>query len=306
MNCPSCKSILSSKKKLKAHLKKQSIKPSSFKKAYQKYGYFKRTSDGRVISRYLCLLCRKTYSSASDDPAYYHKKRRINHRLKMLLASNMSMRRSAQILGVSRTTIDRKLRFLGKVCREENEAYMLQFQDSVEDIQFDELQTIEHTKCKPLAVMVAVSGRSRKILSVAVSSMPATGHLAKISRKKYGFRPDCRVDGLKSVLKQIRKYTRKTTRFHSDKQPFYSAILNRFYPQNKHIVSKGDQATISGQGELKKRARDPLFFINHTLAMLRANINRLIRRTWCTTKKVDRLRDHLAIYMSIHNQLLTT
>ena len=50
------------------------------------------------------------------------------------------------------------------------------------DIQFDELQTIEHTKLKPLSVAVAVSKREKNT-GVSGIRMPATGHLAKISRK---------------------------------------------------------------------------------------------------------------------------
>jgi hypothetical protein len=38
--------------------------------------------------------------------------------------------------------------------------------------------------------------------------------------------------------------------------------------------------------------------------MLRANINRLFRRTWCTTKKPERLEQHLAVYMDFHNRVL--
>ena len=61
---------------------------------------------------------------------------------------------------------------------------------------------------------------------------------------------------------------------------------------------------MTGQGELKKLRFDPLFALNHTCAMLRANINRLFRRTWCTTKKKERLEQHLAVYMDFHNRIL--
>ena len=67
------------------------------------------------------------------------------------------------------------------------------------NIQFDELQTIEHLK--PLSVAVAVSKKERKIIGFQVSSMPATGHLAKISRKKYGKRPD-----MKKGMRQLFDY----------------------------------------------------------------------------------------------------
>ena len=59
-----------------------------------------------------------------------------------------------------------------------------------------------------------------------------------------------------------------------------------------------------GQGELKKIGFDPLFDLNHTAAMIRANINRLFRRTWCTTKRADRLEAHLELYVQYHNREL--
>ena len=39
--------------------------------------------------------------------------------------------------------------------------------------------------------------------------------------------------------------------------------------------------------------------------MLRANISRLIRKTWATTKRADRLAAHIAIYAWYHNEVLT-
>ena len=79
------------------------------------------------------------------------------------------MRRTALLLGVSRTTIARKLIYLGKLCAAENDLYIQQFQASIKNIQFDELQTIDHTKCKPLSVAVAVGPFTRKILDIQVS-----------------------------------------------------------------------------------------------------------------------------------------
>ena len=61
---------------------------------------------------------------------------------------------------------------------------------------------------------------------------------------------------------------------------------------------------MTGQGELKKLRFDPLFSLNHTCAMLRANINRLFRRTWCTTKKAACLKRHVAVYVRFHNTVL--
>ena len=78
-----------------------------------------------------------------------------------------------------------------------------------------------------------------------------------------------------------------------------------------HSVIKLDEVAMNCVQELqyldnfKKVKFDPLFSLNHTFAMLRANVNRLFRKTWCTTKKPQRLADHLALYALYHNEVLT-
>ena len=271
----------------------------------QRCGTYTRKSDSRTIQLFTCKRCRKRYSSARKDPAFNQNKRRINHILLKLLASNVSMRRAAKLLGVSRTTIARKLIFLGQQARKQQAEFLSEHKGVIQQLQFDELQTIEHTKCKPLSVAVAVSVENRKILGIEVARMPATGHLAAISRKKYGFRPDHRKKALRALFRNISATISEKTTLYSDEHPYYKPIIKQVFKGVKYHQHKGDIATVSGQGELKRNRRDPLFYINHTLAMLRANINRLIRKTWCTTKNPDRLRDHLAIYMWVHNTMLT-
>jgi len=273
--------------------------------SYKKYGSYRRKSDSRTIKRFYCKRCKNTYSHAVKDPAYYQKKRRVNHLLKCFFSSSVSLRRSAKLLGISRTTAARKLIFLGQLCHDEHQKYLEKIEGTVPLIQFDELQTIEHTKCKPLSVAMAVSVKDRKILGVSVAKMPATGHLAKISRKKYGFRADERQSKLCYLFRDIKKTLDKSPDIRSDKHPYYKPIVDAFFPTARYIQTRGDKTAICGQGELKKRGNDPLFYINHTLAMLRANINRLIRKTWCTTKDPARLLDHLFIYISVHNHVLT-
>ena len=295
MRCPICS--LKNNKNTSTNTKGNSFK---------KYGSYRRKSDSRVIQRFYCKCCCKTYSLALNDPAYNHKKRRINHPLRQLLSACVSQRRAALILGVSRRTIARKVIYLGALCRDLNQSYWESRAHQINTIQFDELQTIEHSKCKPLSVAVVVSSRDRKIVGIQVSSMPATGHLAAISRKKYGVRPDHRQRGLNRLFTQISGTLTPNPTICSDEHPYYKPIISKHFSRATYRQTKGVRSAVTGQGELKKQKRDPLFYINHTLAMLRANINRLVRKTWCTTKDPARLADHLAIYMWTHNSVLTT
>ena len=107
------------------------------------------------------------------------------------------------------------------------------------------------------------------------------------------------------LFKQLTPLLNPKITIKSDQCVFYKPIVNHYFPEANYLQFKGRKGGVAGQGELKKGWRDPLFKINHTFAMLRANINRLIRKTWCTTKKISRLIDHLTIYMWVHNSKLT-
>jgi len=272
---------------------------------YKDGSYF-RPSDGRRIQRFRCKICGKRFSRASFDLAKNQNKRRVNYRLKQLLCSGVSLRRSAKLLNVNRKTVARKLKYLAILARESQEKFLKSLQNQkINKIQFDDLLTIEHTKCKPLSVTIAVEDNTRKILGIEVSSMPAFGHLAEISRKKYGRRADDRTDGICRLFKKLDKIVSSNAKIISDEHKLYPKQVKKYFPNAVHIRFKGRKGCVAGQGELKKVYYDPLFSLNHTCAMLRANVNRLIRKTWCSTKDPKRLYDHLCIYINYHNEQLT-
>lgn len=267
-------------------------------------GSFLRKSDSRRIQRLKCSCCGKRFSTATFDPAYRQNKRKVNFQLARLLSSSVSLRRSALILGVSRKTVERKLKFIASMAKTKNQSFQQGYR-KVKSFQFDDLETIEHTKCKPLSVTIAVEDKTRKILGFEVSQMPAKGHLARYSVKKYGYRKDERQHGIKNLLSSVKSMTLENVSISSDEHPYYPPIVRDVFPKSNYKRHKGGRGSVTGQGELKKLKFDPLFSLNHTFAMLRANINRLVRKTWCTTKDRRRLEDHLNIYMHFHNTVLT-
>lgn len=267
-----------------------------------KAGSFRRRSDSKVIQRFRCLRCRRRYSNATFNPRRNQKKRTKNHLLRDLLSSAVSQRRAAKILNISRTTVARKARFLGLLGRPK-----LKRQDGeplVTHVQFDDMETFEHTKLKPLSITLAVEHPSRRILGFAVARMPAKGLLAHHSRQKYGPRPDERPAARAELFEKLREVVAPNALIESDQHPHYPADVKRYFPQATHQTHKGRRGAIVGQGELKKIGRDPLFSLNHTCAMHRAGVSRLLRRTWNTTKKPECLELHLSIYAEYHNSEL--
>jgi transposase-like protein len=279
------------------------INTSETRRSVVRAGRFKRKSDSRSIQRFRCLNCLKYFSTATNHPCVWQKKRAVNYVLFKNLCSNMSLRRAAKILNISRTTVARKLAFLGAQAKiklkESNLKYPL-----VTCMEFDDLETYEHTKYKPLSVTLAVEHGTRRILGFEVSQMATKGLLAKKGRKKYGVRIDQTSKGRRVLFSEIKPLIFPAALIKSDQNPNYPQDVKLYFPYATHERHKGQRGSIVGQGELKRIRFDPLFSLNHTCAMLRANISRLIRKTWCTTKLPQRLSDHIAIYALYHNLYL--
>lgn len=222
-----------------------------------------------------------------------------------LLSSGVSMRRTAKILKLHRTTIQRKMIFLAIKAEQNHQSFLENLRHApIAHLQFDDLITIEHTKLKPLSVSMAIDAKTRKFLDVQVSQIPAFGHLAEKSVKKYGRRKGRHKEGLRALFKNIQDVVAKNALIESDEHKFYPSFVKEFFPASTHHRYRGGRGCVAGQGELKRLNYDPLFTLNHNFAMLRANINRLIRRTWCTTKDPAMLKRHLMIYINYHNTFL--
>lgn len=269
-------------------------------------GKFRRKEDSKFVQRFRCKTCGVRFSRATFTDTYRQKKRRINLKALELVSSNVSIRRAAIILRVDKKTIERRIPFLAERCRRKNQLTLERMKGKIHNIQMDDLITKENSKLKPLSVTIVVDERRRTILAAEVSKIPAFGHLAKIAVKKYGYRKDEHLEGLTRVFEKIAPIVSPEVLIKSDEHQRYPAMVSTYLPRAKHLQFKSERACVAGQGELKKVAFDPLFTINHTCAMLRASVNRLIRRTWCTTKDPARLKDHLDIFIYFYNEKLLT
>lgn len=275
----------------------------SLKENHVRNGYFIRNSDRTSIQRYRCQVCKKEFSDATFQLRYRQRLRSVNGLVERELISGSSLRRTALILKLNYKTVVRKFFYLGRKARRDNERRIKEL-EPIKEIQFDDMETFEHTKLKPLSISVAVIKKRRYILGAKVSAMPAKGLLAEKSRAKYGPREDNRKKARKELFESIKFLITKETVFESDENPHYYKQLREHFPDCEYHQYKGRRGCVVGQGELKATGKDPLFSLNHSCAMIRYSISRLVRKTWVTTKKPESLQNHLDIYLSYHNRLL--
>ena len=288
-NCPQC-----------CH---HSPTPTASRTLVVKIGHFFRQEDQSLQQRYLCRVCKKSFSSATPHPCYRQKRRLLNPEVFQYLVSGVSQRRLAKTLRANRKTIAHKLVFLSHWAHPFLNHYQ-NLKPKALHIQFDDLETFEHSKLKPLSVVMAVEAKTRRILGFRVAQMPAKGLLVKRSLKKYGRRKDHRRAARRSLFQDLTKFVDQDARIQSDQNPHYKKDVKDYFPKASYETFPGRRGCVVGQGELKAGGFDPLYSLNHTFAMFRANINRLFRRTWNTTKRPDRLTAHITLYCLYHNLAL--
>ena len=263
-------------------------------------GVYYRSSDSKTVKRFQCGICGKYYSESTGDPYFRKTERRKSAQVRPLLVSGVSQRRIAELLKIDRKTVARLL-VIESGAAERKMIADLGDRNPAITVEFDDLETFEHTKCKPLSVTIAVDSATRLILGFEVSKMMARGRLAQIAISKYGFRKDERRIGRENLLKAIKSFTVRDVLFKTDQHPHYPMSIRSVFPEASRKTYKGRKSREIGQGELKEGRFDPLFAINHTLGQFRDNVKRLARKTWCTTKRADRLHAHLTLYAEYHN-----
>src|SRR6185437_3909403 len=142
--------------------------PSGCRAGLVRRGQFVRKSDSACIQRFQCKGCLKSCSEATFSHCFRQKKRHLNKTIFHLLTGGFSQRRTAFDLRINRKTVARKFRILGLASTD----ILLEINHllkPVTDLQFDDLETSEHTKLKPISVTLMVEEKSRWILGFRVS-----------------------------------------------------------------------------------------------------------------------------------------
>lgn len=166
-------------------------------------------------------------------------------------------------------------------------------------IQFDEMETYEGSKLKPLSIALAVRSRTGQILDAQVATMNCHGKMVRLSRRIYGLRRNTRRKACQRVMETVNSVATPSLIIAGDAKASYPFIVRTVMPDARMqpVLSRAKTLKLGG----KAKDFDPMFRLNHTAAKLRADVGRLSRRTWSASKKASRLQDHLMLYIAYNN-----
>lgn len=269
-------------------------------------GSYVTKHDRQTVPRYQCKACKRTFGSRSFSPTARQHKPAVNDQVANLLSSGVTLRRCAKVLCLARVTVVRKFAWLARMARKKHTAALASEDAKSAYVQFDEMETFMGNKMRPLSIALAVRAKTGQIVAARVAAMNCHGKLAAKSRSLYGPLIDTRDRARTNVLKVVGTIARPKITIATDGNGAYVPAIKKALPQAKHVVHIGarKKAVAQQPAPPQKKGRqafDPLFRLNHTCAKIRADLSRMARRTWATTKRMWALQYHLDIYIAFNN-----
>jgi hypothetical protein len=259
------------------------------------------------VQRYQCKRCKKTFSQQTFRVDRGLHRPSLDRQVFMGLVSKVSQRQMTRDHHCGRGSIARRMKRYGEHCRAFHQLALRKRERALAwegHFQLDELETYEtDRRLKPVTVPLLVHMPSRCVLHTAVGMLPARKPLSPRKQKqlerieaedgkKRTSESHAKVSECFEVLKTILP-TEGPVLVGTDEKPTYGAILKEKF--GERLVH---QRTHSKE---PRTFMNPLFLVNHTFAMLRDGLGRLVRRNWGATKERQKLGWHLWLYIGWRN-----
>ena len=266
----------------------------------------------RPLKRYLCKGCNRTFSRQSFRMDRWDKKPWLNPRVLEDLGSGLGLRETARRLKMGREALTQKSRKIAHHCKHLHRN-MLGRIELGSGFMMDEAVTFEEDRgTNHLGFAVLIHTSSYMILGARAEPMAPQGKRSeerekKIAKKeaKEGKRRDQTKRAVIAVslamvdaIKQ-RKDPPPTIVVKTDMKDTYHPILKAVQKRRLPKVNLIHR-TYKGDG-YKRDWMNPLFRINHTLALMRDRMSRLRRRSWLVSKRRRFLNLMTSVFLCFRN-----
>ncbi|MCY4129533.1 MAG: hypothetical protein OXG15_09895 [Gammaproteobacteria bacterium] len=237
--------------------------------------------------RYECKTCHKTFTKRTGTLNYRHRKQHLRDKITGLYCEGMSLRAISRYLKINFKTVVRYFLENADEAWLNNQRRLSQGGIKTTYVQFDELETFEHTKKKPLGVQVSIRAKTGEIIETRVCKIP--------------------VKALAVSQSYIRDWNSNIDRSHK----LFEMLWN-----TKRALNKTHATIACDKARSAVKVAEDVFFENNfqvyaskernkridlTFLKMRQDISRLRRRTLAITKRRDNLQKHLDLYTDYHN-----
>ena len=253
-----------------------------------KKGHLKNNKNSHPIKRYQCKECSKTFTNNTSKDTFLQKRPDLNHKILVLYCEGNTLRGIARILKTTYKTVVRKFKFMAHKAREMHLKQIDNKEIVTTYVQFDEMETFETKKTRPLGIELAIRAKTCEILSARVCRIPMKAHSVSPRIKNEYKKVTNRKEGMTDMFLEVSKC------LDADR----STLVCDGLKENVTIASDiCDESLIQSYSDDYGK----LWKINHTCAKLRHHLSRLTRKTWATIKRMERLQMHLDLFIAHQN-----
>jgi len=275
---------------------------------FQCKGRFSRKVDGRTVQRFKCLVCRKGFSSQTFRVDYRLKKPWLSLAIFQALISKCSVRQAGRNLACKPDTVLHHLGLLAEQAREVHKLFLARHKRDGPGLsgtfQLDELETFEtDRRLQPLTVPVLIGKETRFVVHAETGTLPARGKLREYDEKRKkayemamgGKRRSRSKEATTACFEALRDHLAADASFdvQTDEKTSYPTVLRKVFGMQIRHQWVNSKAV--------RNSSNLLFPINNTLAQMRDNMSRLVRRNWCHSKRERNLRLHLWVWILYRN-----
>jgi CRISPR/Cas system-associated protein endoribonuclease Cas2 len=262
-------------------------------------GSFERKCDQRTVQRFKCNVCPRGFSEQTFCVNYRLKRPDLLVKFFIDRVSKVSHRQSARNHRCSRGTEERQFRRMSAHCKDFHEVQLeaITARGGLGEVfLLDELESYEHNRRKkPVTVPVLMERGSGFVIDTRVGTLPA--RRKKGQRKPPG--EEVRKSESRKVVREAFERLRQVApkegkvRVLTDMKTSYAKILPQLFGERcvHRTTHSGDERDV----------RNPLWPINHSLARVRDNVSRLVRRNWGGSKLRRWLAGHFSIWTCYRN-----
>ncbi len=263
-------------------------------------GYHWSHSQQKRISRFLCLCCRRSFSTQTFATTYWLKRPDVLPKLLTKTVGGMANRQIARDLRVAPSTVDRQLARLGRHCLL---YHTLQMKDAqpVSRVVIDGLVTFEHSQYWPFHHHLAVEDGSDLIAYFTDSEVRRSGTMTPAQRRKrerleqqFG-RPDPRAV-LKDVthLLEVVAGGQGELTVLSDEHRAYRQAISCLRCRVRHLTTSS---------RARRDASNRLFPVNLADRLIRHSSANHKRETIAWSKRRQASAERLAVFVVWRNYM---
>ena len=267
---------------------------------YKRIGSFRRQRAPYRIQRFLCLHCRRSFSTQTFETTYWLKRPDVLPQLLTKTTGCMANRQIARDLQVAPSTVDGQLSRLGRHCLLYH-ARQMESAEPADQVVIDGLVTFEHSQYWPFHHHLAVEQHSDFIVYFTDSEVRRSGTMTRAQQQRrarlelrFG-RPDPKAvfKDVKHLLEVVASGQLRLTILSDEHRTYRSAIKQLSCEVIHRVTSSKD----------RRDAGNPLFPVNLLDGLVRHSSANHKRETIAWSKRRQASAERLAVFLVWRNYM---